>query len=61
LENFKEVKMKKKNQAKIFNEVAYFRINKSLLDELDKFCKERNWKKSFVIREALKKYLKEEK
>lgn len=48
----------KKKQEKIFDEVIYFRIEKELLDKLNAFCKKRNWKKSFVIREALKEYLK---
>jgi len=50
-----------KKQEKIFDEVVYFRIDKNLLNNLDNFCKERNWKRSFVIREGIKKILKEQK
>jgi len=52
--------MKEKKQEILFNKNVIFRIEKELFDELNSFCKKRNWKKSFVIREALKKYIKEE-
>lgn len=53
-------KMRKKTQEKMFDENVFFRIDRKLLDRLDAFAKERGWKRSFVIREAIKKYLKKE-
>ena len=49
--------MKEKKQELLFDKNILFRLEKKLFDELDAFCKKRNWKKSFVIREAIKDYL----
>jgi len=53
--------MKEKKQEILFDKNIIFRIEEKLFNDLDAFCRERNWKKSFVIREALKKYIKESK
>lgn len=53
--------MKEKKQEILFDKNILFRLEKELFDELDAFCRERNWKKSFVIRESLKQYIKKNK
>lgn len=48
-------------RKKRYNVLIDFKIDEELLKSLDLFAKEKVWSRSFVIREAIKKYIKTEK
>ena len=42
---------------KLFDKLINFHIDDNLLERLDSYTKEKNWRRNFVIREAIKEYL----
>ncbi len=48
-------------QNKLFEKRVIFFIGEDLLKQVDSTAKKRGWKRSLLIREALKKYMKESK
>jgi metal-responsive CopG/Arc/MetJ family transcriptional regulator len=48
-------------QNKLFEKRIIFFIGEDLLKQVDSAASKRGWKRSLLIREALKKYMKEEK
>jgi len=47
-------------QNKLFERRIIFFIGEDLLKQVDSAAKKKGWKRSLLIREALKKYIKEE-
>ena len=44
-------------QKKQFDRLINFHIDSKLLNRLDAFAKKKEWKRNFIIREAIKFYL----
>lgn len=42
---------------KLFDKLINFHIDNKLLKRIDSYAKQENWRRNFVIREAIKEYL----
>lgn len=47
-------------QKKQFDRKVNFHIDSKLLERLDAFAEKRGWKRNFIIREAIKKFIENE-
>ena len=42
---------------KLFDKLINFHIDNKLLKQIDSYAKRKNWRRNFIVREAIKEYL----